>query len=192
MGIINYIDKVSKEYKCDTKSSNFLMFALLKYNYDVKFSNKIVDNIWLGNYVDSSNLEFIKENNIKVIINCSKNLPFWFDDKITPFKYRLSLDDDQSQEAMHLMYLYLPKIIDLIKSHVARNENIYIHCHAGMQRSACVLACYLMSSFNVSPQEAVNYIKNKRNISFSPHVNFKQSMVSYYTNNIIKLKTNIS
>lgn len=82
--------------------------------------------------------------------------------------------------------MYLPKIVDIMKFHVNRNENIYVHCHAGMQRSACVVAAYLMSSYKLAPKDAINHIKKHRPIAFSPFTNFEKSIFSYY--NIINKK----
>ena len=82
------------------------------------------------------------------------------------------------------MYLYLPSIIDKIKKHIDNNHNIYIHCHAGMQRSACVASAYLMASHNMNFEETYTYLKSRRPIVFTRNVNFKKSLESYYKNNL--------
>jgi protein-tyrosine phosphatase len=155
------------------------MFSTLKYYYNVQFSNRITNQIWLGNYVDSSNETFIKNQNIKVIVNCSRDLPFYFNKNEVPFRYRIPVDDDRQDNSIQVMFLYLSKIVELIKRHVSRGENIYIHCHAGMQRSACVMAAYLMAVRGFSPAEAIQYIKRLRPIAFTPFVNFQKSLDNY-------------
>lgn len=189
MGIINHIDNLynTNKFRCQKKESSFIAFSTLNYYYKIHFSNRITDKIWLGNYADSSNENFIKDNNIKVIINCSKDLPFYFNNQEVAFKYRIPVDDDRQDNSLYIMFLYLPKIVDIMKYHINRNENIYVHCHAGMQRSACVVAAYLMAHYKLTPTDAITHIKKHRPIAFSPFTNFEKSLNNYY--NILNKKT---
>ena len=57
--------------------------------------------------------------------------------------------------------------LDFIDSCQGADESVYIHCKAGRTRSAYVVACYYVSTFNISPEEAVARIRNSR-----PHVVF--------------------
>jgi hypothetical protein len=183
MGLIEIVNDLTtnNKYRCNDKKSNFIMFATLLYSNDVKFSNKVTNNIWLGNFVDSSNETFILGNNIKVIVNCSKDLPFYFNTQEVPYQYRIPVDDDRRENSFYIMYIYLPKIVEIIRFHVNRGENVYIHCHAGMQRSACVMAAYLMRETGMSPSEIIPYIVRVRPICFKPYVNFQKSLDNYYT-----------
>ncbi|XP_012059355.1 PREDICTED: phosphatidylglycerophosphatase and protein-tyrosine phosphatase 1 [Atta cephalotes] len=42
---------------------------------------------------------------------------------------------------------------------------VYVHCKAGRTRSATLVACYLITKNNWTPEEAVNYMRTKR-----PHI----------------------
>jgi len=181
MGIIGFIDNLYSEqrYRCSKYEKSFLMFATLNYYYNVRFSNRITNNVWLGNYIDASNENFIHDNNIKVIINCSKHLPFYFSQSEVAYRYRIPVDDDRAENSINLMYLYLPKIVQLMKYHANKGENIYVHCHAGMQRSATVIAAYMMSNWNINMLEAMQHIKKYRSIAFTPFINFEKSLVQY-------------
>jgi hypothetical protein len=181
MGVINFIDSLynNNKFRCQKHDKSFIAFSTLNYYYKVNFSNQITKQIWLGNYAESANENFIKKNNIKVIINCSKDLKFYFDQNEVPYKYRIPVDDDRQDNSLYIMYLYLPKIVDIMKFHINRGENIYVHCHAGMQRSACVVAAYLMSSFNMTPKDAITIIKRNRPIAFTPFVNFEKALINY-------------
>ena len=188
MGIINFIDNIltDNKYRVNKTNPGFLMFSTIKYYYNVDFSNQITNNIWLGNFIESSNEQFMINNNIKVIINCSKDLPFFFSQIEVPYRYRIPVNDDKQSDSLYAMYLYLPKITSIIKKHVDNNDNIYIHCHAGMQRSACVVSGYLMSSLNMNFDETYNYLKARRPIVYTPQVKFKKSLDNYYINTLTK------
>ena len=96
------------------------------------------------------------------------------------------MDDDRQDNSIYIMYLYLPKIVNIMRFHINRGENVYVHCHAGMQRSACVVAAYLMAQFGLKPEEAIRYIKSKRPIAFTPFVNFQKSIDNYYNTLVLK------
>ena len=67
-----------------------------------------------------------------------------------------------------------------------RGDHIYIHCHAGMQRSACVVAAYLIRYYKMTPQEAVYFIRSKRPIAFTPFINFQKSLDNYHNSLTVK------
>ena len=184
MELTEYIRQIytSPSYRFDRKEKGVLMYAYMRYTYNVLFSNKITDRVWLGNYVDASNEEFIVRNNIRVVVNCSKDLPFYFDSRVVPYQYRIPVDDDRQPESMSIMYSYLPKIVELMREHVLRGHNVYVHCHAGMQRSACVVVCYLLSICSKNVDDAIEFVKHKRPIAFTPYVNFRPSIDAYYRN----------
>ncbi|XP_018365675.1 PREDICTED: phosphatidylglycerophosphatase and protein-tyrosine phosphatase 1 isoform X1 [Trachymyrmex cornetzi] len=46
-----------------------------------------------------------------------------------------------------------------------QHGTVYVHCKAGRTRSATLVACYLITKNNWTPEEAVHYMRTKR-----PHV----------------------
>ena len=69
----------------------------------------------------------------------------------------------------------------LEKMHLALQENkpVLVHCFAGMQRSCALVACYLIKYNNMTPDEAIDYIKLKRPIAFFGKVNFMELILSF-------------
>jgi protein-tyrosine phosphatase len=49
---------------------------------------------------------------------------------------------------------------------------ILVHCAAGMQRSAAVVAMFLLATAKVSSDEAMAHVRSKRPIAFMPMANF--------------------
>lgn len=56
--------------------------------------------------------------------------------------------------------------VEFIAQYAARGESVYVHCKAGRARSATVVACWLMTKYQVTPAEAQRWMLEKR-----PHVN---------------------
>ena len=139
------------------------------YYYDYKSANQIISNLWLGNRVASQDKEFIEKNNIQLIINCSKNIPF-IDLDIR--KYRLNIHDNLSQETHNRILDNISDIKDLIDYYLRSGKGVLIHCHAGMQRAATITACYLMYRYSYTVEQVIKFIRKKRKIAFLPRVNY--------------------
>ena len=132
--------------------------------------NEIETNLWLGDYRASLDKDFIKRHNIKLVINLSKNLNFVDLDDVE--KYRVPIHDNRSHESDVGMISHFPEVYKKIDSYLKLNKGVLVHCRAGMQRSATVVALYLMKKRNLDFENAKKYIRSKRCIAFYPVVNF--------------------
>ena len=108
-------------------------------------------------------------------------------------KYSIQLDEHKTLPNTHI-YINLPvhdspdecdKLLSLIhdsqvleKMHLALQEKkpVLVHCFAGMQRSCALVACYLIKYNNMTPYEAIDYIKLKRPVAFFGQVNFMKTL----------------
>jgi protein-tyrosine phosphatase len=139
---------------------------------------EILSNLWLGNIVSAKNSRFFIENNINVVVNCSKDIPFYHNNTKN---YRISIHDNLEEEEINKFYDYLNKIIPLIHDHLLNNDKILVHCYAGKQRSASIICCYLMKYGNMTLKQSIESIKSKRLIAFTPYINFKDALIKYET-----------
>ena len=152
-----------------------LLFNILSY-FGYKHYNKINNNIYIGNINIAQNTDFIKNNYITTIINCSKDIPFYHNHTKN---YRIPVNDDLSTASIILMTHYLKHLIPIINNHLNNGEILFIHCRAGMQRSATFLAGLLMYRYKLDKPSAITLIKNKRSICFFPSGNFNISLDIY-------------
>lgn len=161
--------------------------------------SKILENLWLGNYRDALNDQFINENEINVVVNCTPNLPFH--NKIY-FKYRIPVNDDLQDDSMTEMFVAMNHLIPILVKHINRGDKILIHCFAGIQRSAILTMGLLTAlSFDKSfangiTQESLEsyinnikkYMSDCRPIVFTPGMNFKKSYLMWLQMNYINSK----
>ncbi len=126
------------------------------YNQIIADYNKITDRIYLGNIAGAQNNSFLKENNIGYIINLSNQ---WYP-KSKEINY---LDIPISDSPNTNIKYYFPEIISFFNKGLNSNQNIYIHCRAGISRSTTGLIAFLMSK-GLSMKDAINYVYSKRNI----------------------------
>ena len=66
---------------------------------------EILSNLWLGNIVSAKNSRFFIENNINVVVNCSKDLSFYHNNTKN---YRISIHDNLHRHIASWSPLTLP------------------------------------------------------------------------------------
>ena len=109
--------------------------------------DEIIPGLWLGNYKSALDVDFLLNNNIDVIINCTQHIPFVnqlelnIDDIET---YRIPVNDSLLECDFLLMQDYFKIIIPLLlRKYTIEKKKILIHCHSGKQRSAILTAALL-------------------------------------------------
>jgi len=117
--------------------------------------------------------DFIKKNNITVVFNCTKNLPF---SPIIPIKYRIPVDDNLEEDEIRNMELWSMEIAYKIIANYVEGRTILVHCAAGKQRSAASVAFMLIAHERMRGLDAIKYIKERRPIAFMPNANFGRSI----------------
>tara|TARA_X000000950_G_scaffold109747_1_gene138337 strand:+ start:288 stop:857 length:570 start_codon:yes stop_codon:yes gene_type:complete len=136
----------------------------------IENQHEIEKNLWLGDFRASLDKKFILKNNIKLIVNLSKNLKFVDLDHIE--KYRVPINDNRSHESNIGMIQHFPILYDKINSYLNDNKGVLVHCRAGIQRSATLVALYLMKKRRSKFEEVKKFIRSKRCVVFYPLINF--------------------
>ena len=139
-------------------------------------ADEIIPGLWLGNVKASTDEDFIRQNQIRVVFNCTKNLSF---SPLIPIKYRIPVDDNLQEQEIRNMELWSMEIAYKLVGEYKKGYPILVHCMAGMQRSAASVAFFLIAYRRIHSDEAMSYIKEKRNIAFHPRANFERSIRSF-------------
>jgi protein-tyrosine phosphatase len=61
-----------------------------------------------------------------------------------------------------------------------RPAKVLVHCHEGVSRSVSVVIAYLMMKYRWHPDQALEYIRTKREIA-NPNFGFKRQLAEYAT-----------
>ena len=136
----------------------------------------ICDNIYLGDTEAAGQEEYLKENNISLVINCANR----YTSKYKEIRYiELNLYDDNKQKIF-------PKF-DFAYRFIKKNPGIKIlvHCLYGKSRSASFVIFYLMKEKGWDYDTCYNFVKEKRPV-ISPNIGFVNQLKEYYENNIKK------
>ena len=143
---------------------------------EVSDAHEIIPGIWLGNTRAALNDKWLSEKGITVVFNASKDLPF--SSKIKT-QFRIPVDDNLQPEEIRNMTLWSHEIIYNVFKKYNRGDTILIHCAAGMQRSAAIVAMFIIIKLGLNWYQAIQYIQNIRPIAFRPAVNFKASIIAF-------------
>lgn len=135
----------------------------------------IVDNLYLGNIHDA----YTHPYDVDVIINCTKDIPFFSSCLNRRACIRISVDDDLQAESMDIMYAHLPDAVATIRACLRSGKRVLVHCFAGQQRSAAVIAAYLMKTYDTSLQDTVTYMRTRKRDAFLYGVNFERALRRY-------------
>jgi len=127
--------------------------------------NEIIPFLFLGN---KKALE-LHNTNFSMIINCTPDIPF---PDTCKKSIRLSIKDDPFECQKLYQLIKETNVLEVIHNHVINNQNTLVHCFMGAQRSCAIVACYLIKYYDLTPNEAIKYIKTKRPIAFFGQVNF--------------------
>jgi dual specificity MAP kinase phosphatase len=136
-------------------------------------ATEIIPNLWLGNATDSQQYPWI--NQFDIVINCTKDLPFYLENTHCK-NIRIPIDDNLEPIEIENMYNCLETIIDYIHIQLLKGKKIFIHCFAGIQRSATVIVAYLLKYTKLSLDECSKCVASKRPIIFQPMCNFRPAL----------------
>lgn len=145
-------------------------------------AHEIIPNLWLGDITSSQDINFHNYYKIDCVFNCTKDLHFIpkYKLKHKQSHYRLPVHDNRKEEELILFGKKCPEVIARIDMLLKKNKKILVHCYAGAQRSAAIVAMYIIFKFHLTPDDAIRKIKEIRPQAFYKGVNFKPAIYSFY------------
>jgi protein-tyrosine phosphatase len=150
-----------------------------------EFANEVIPRLWLGNKQAAADEAWLKQHGITVVFNCTKTLSFA--ENIRRM-YRVPVDDNLEAEEIANMGAWAAETQVKLLREYKSGRNILVHCHAGMQRSAAVVAMFLITMYGMTVEQAISYVKSKRPIAFFPSANFERS-IRQWDNEIRKYRS---
>lgn len=145
-------------------------------------SDKIIEHLWIGDRISATDSDFLSENNIKLVVNCTKDLmiPVFYQ-RLGIQVIRLPINDTNNTDSNEILMREMDGIVDTIHEFRRNGTNVLVHCYAGMSRSATTVASYLIKHYDHTPYLAILYIQSKRPITFQPKpvfIDFLEKMKS--------------
>ena len=158
--------------KCYNKIMEEQKEDLLDYFSRLKFeaSEIIEDKLYLGNEGSSFSKKKLKKKGITDIIIVGYNLYKFYPED---FNYKqIEIDDNEHEE---ILKYFIPIILYILNN---EDKVFFIHCQAGISRSASIVISIIMFIKKLNFEEAFKFVSNKRKI-ISPNFGFIQQLKEF-------------
>ena len=138
----------------------------------IRGPSKIEENLFLGCYEDSLNQAKLTELGVTHIINVTADLPNSFEGHPGRTYMRIPVNDTFAQQISD----YFAPALAFIDAAHASGGVVFVHCMAGISRSATVILAYLMTKTGLTCEEALASLREKRSI-VSPNLDFMGALM---------------
>ncbi len=129
--------------------------------------DQITDKIYLGDIDGAREVNYLKQEKITHIISLAgKMFTPIYDKNIIQFQKIIDIEDDMRENIIK----YFKECFDIIE----KADKIFIHCMAGVSRSATIVISYLMWKEKKSLDEILKKVKEKRFVS--PNFGFMEQL----------------
>ncbi|CAF99127.1 unnamed protein product, partial [Tetraodon nigroviridis] len=133
---------------------------------------EILPFLYLGSAYHASRKDMLDMLGITALINVSSNCPNHFEDS---YLYKsIPVEDNHKADISS----WFNEAIDFIDSVRNNGGRVFVHCQAGISRSATICLAYLMRTNRVKLDEAFEFVKQRRSI-ISPNFSFMGQLLQF-------------
>ena len=132
----------------------------------LKEIDQITDTIYLGNVEAAFDIPKLKKLGIRKILTVMSAFGNHYSENAFIHK-TIDIDDDYESNII----CYFKECLLFMDGY----DKVFVHCAAGMSRSATIVVAYLMWKRKLSLNEAIKFVKNKRPV-ISPNLNFMRQL----------------
>ncbi|RDB30141.1 Tyrosine-protein phosphatase yvh1 [Hypsizygus marmoreus] len=117
--------------------------------------DEVTPGLWIGDLPSALDVEELKAHGIYSILSAMRG---GLTIKETFNRHQVLLDDTEDADILR----HLLPSIHFIQAELDKGRGVLVHCHAGVSRSATVVAAYLMYSRNLDTENALEMIRDVR------------------------------
>ena len=128
--------------------------------------NEIIkDKLFLGNRISATQKEELKNRGITHILMIGYYLLEFFPED---FEYgNIEIEDDERENLFRYFYTCI--------NFIEKSKKCFVHCQAGISRSASVVIAYVMYKLHLNYDDAFKYVEEKR-FFICPNEGFKMQL----------------
>jgi protein-tyrosine phosphatase len=131
--------------------------------------NQITDTIYLGDIESAFNKKKLKSLGIKKVLTVMSAFGNHYNEHEFVHK-SIEVDDAYDENIIK----YFKECLLFMDGY----DKVFVHCAAGMSRSATIVIAYLMWKQKMSLNDAFNFVKKKRPV-ISPNLNFMRQLQTF-------------
>ncbi|XP_023234866.1 dual specificity protein phosphatase 3-like [Centruroides sculpturatus] len=131
--------------------------------------DEVYPNIILGDEQTAMSIPTLRRIGVTHVLNAAqgKNRNLYFVNTSSSYYYDSGikfLGIEAMDSASFPLYLYFQRAADFIEEALGSGGKVYVHCRAGISRSAALVIAFLMIKRNMPAQEAVRRVRAHRKI----------------------------
>lgn len=130
---------------------------------------EIINNLYLCSWDEAKQL--VPTFSVVLVVNCTKDL-----ETLGVKTIRIPVDDHGEIDDTIAMNNHIDNAIEFINATLQQGITVVVHCRAGRQRSATVIAAYLIRYHGYSLENVIEFMKSKKREVFFPQVNFMETL----------------
>ncbi|XP_048884588.1 dual specificity protein phosphatase 1 [Brienomyrus brachyistius] len=140
--------------------------------YDQGGPVEILPFLYLGSAYHASRKDMLDALGITALINVSANCPNHFEGH---YQYKSIPVEDNHKADISCWFIEAIEFIDSVRN---KGGRVFVHCQAGISRSATICLAYLMRTNRVKLDEAFEFVKQRRSV-ISPNFSFMGQLLQF-------------
>ena len=152
------------------------MSAFGGHAQEISIQKALPGHVYLGSHESAAHWSELQDRQIKLVVNCTNDeeVPCFHADKSGLRYLRIAVNDNESA----VILPYLDGAADAIATALGQGENVLVHCHQGISRSATILAGFLIKHCGFSADDAIERIQSCRRVA-NPNVGFRHQLQDF-------------
>lgn len=137
--------------------------------------NEIVDNLYLGGISAAMQTQMLVDQGVRAVVCCVREMEFPSVDFHKDLEYYRVDVEDVSREPIEWFW---PEAAQFIHSHMSRDQKVFVHCRAGVSRSASTVIAYLVAYQSYSLYDAFVRARSRRPV-VTPNMGFMEKLTEF-------------
>jgi predicted protein tyrosine phosphatase len=134
-------------------------------------ASEVLPGLWLGDVESAHDSTFV--TGMDAVFNITRDQKFYPQLAQTTFTDRISIDDTWDDKDSRELLKRLPDTVRKIDTLLTEGKSVLVHCKLGRQRSAAVVAAYIIWKHeDMNVDTAVALVRERRPEAFRKSVTF--------------------
>jgi protein-tyrosine phosphatase len=135
----------------------------------------IEPNLFLGDYATLQKYDFLRKNQIQIVIDLIQYYPTLNPVPLPPWIHRYSFPMPDRVDIDPLVnFELIREVLDTNLPH----RCVYVHCEQGISRAPTIVAAYLMQKHKWTVKQALEFIRSKRP-QINPNPGFRKYLAAH-------------